>query len=89
MADALAGRDRPRALSEKALAMVDGHVCGADVDGAARWRAFWPEVMSGRTPSMLNGVAVERSIERRAESRPSRTREGQLSPVVRQELIRK
>jgi hypothetical protein len=25
--------------------------------------AFWPEVMAGRTPSVLNGVAVERSIE--------------------------
>lgn len=58
-----------RAVAEKMLAVVDG-VFSAQMSMAGSMAAFWPEVMAGRTPSMLNGVAVERSIE--AALRPAR-----------------
>lgn len=51
-----------RAVSEKALAVVDG-IFSAQMSMAGSMAAFWPEIISGRTPSILNGVAVERSIE--------------------------
>jgi hypothetical protein len=51
-----------RAVSEKALATVNG-IFAAQMSMVGSMAAFWPEIMSGRTPSMLNGVAVERSIE--------------------------
>jgi hypothetical protein len=63
-----AGRQTPwrgetgRAVAEKALAAVDG-IFSAQMSIVGSMMAFWPEVMSGRTPSVLNGVAVERSIE--------------------------
>ena len=34
--------------------------------------SFWPEVLSGRTPSLLTGAAVERSLH--AALRPTRRR---------------
>lgn len=50
-----------RAVAEKLLAAVDG-AFAAQMSMAGSMAAFWPEVMAGRTPSMLNGVAVERSL---------------------------
>jgi hypothetical protein len=51
-----------RAVAEKALATVDG-IFAAQMSMVGSMASFWPEVMAGRTPSMLNGVAVERSIQ--------------------------
>jgi hypothetical protein len=50
-----------RAVQEKATAVVEGTFAAqmALFQSAAR---FWPEVFSGRTPSLFNGVAAERSI---------------------------
>lgn len=60
-----------RAFSEKAAALAEGAVAAqlSLVQSAAR---FWPEVLIGRTPSMLNGVAAERSL--RAALQPARKR---------------
>jgi hypothetical protein len=48
-------------VQEKANAVAEGALAAQ----MALWQSaarFWPEVFSGRTPSLLNGVAVERSI---------------------------
>ena len=58
-----------RAVAEKMLAAADG-AFSAQMSMAGSMAAFWPEVMSGRMPSMLNGVAFERSVE--AALRPAR-----------------
>ncbi len=50
-----------RAVQEKANAMAEG----AFAAQMAMWQSasrFWPEVLSGRTPSLFNGIAAERSI---------------------------
>jgi hypothetical protein len=50
-----------RAVQEKANAVAEG----AFAAQMALWQSaarFWPEVFSGRTPSLLNGIAMERSI---------------------------
>ena len=50
-----------RAVQEKANALADG----AFAAQMALWQSaarFWPEVFSGRTPSLFNGIAVERSV---------------------------
>jgi len=49
------------AVNEKAAALVEGAL-------AAQWSLmasaarFWPEVLAGRTPAILSGVAVERAV---------------------------
>lgn len=50
-----------RAVSEKAAAAVEGAVA-AQVSLAWSAAQFWPEVLSGRTPSLLNGIALERAM---------------------------
>ena len=58
-----------RAVTEKSAAMTQGLMAAQ----LSLWQSalqFWPEVMSGRTPSMLTGVAVERSM--RAALQPTR-----------------
>ncbi|MBZ9684038.1 MULTISPECIES: hypothetical protein [unclassified Mesorhizobium] len=49
------------AVSEKTVAMAEGALAAqmSLLQSASR---FWPEVLSGRTPSLFNGVAAERSI---------------------------
>jgi len=49
------------AISEKAEAMAEG-MLAAQMSLASSAARFWPEVLSGRTPSILNGVAAERSV---------------------------
>lgn len=51
-----------RAVSEKMAATTEGLVA-AQLSMIGSMAGFWPEVMSGRTPSMLNGTAVERSLQ--------------------------
>ena len=49
------------AVNEKAAALVEGALAAqwSLMESAAR---FWPEILSGRTPSLLSGAAVERSL---------------------------
>ena len=55
------GSETARAINEKATAVAEGAFAAqmALFQSAAR---FWPEIFSGRTPSLFNGIAVERSI---------------------------
>ncbi len=50
-----------RAVSEKNTALAEGMLAAQMSMLRSVW-SFWPEVLSGRTPSMLNGVAAEQSI---------------------------
>jgi hypothetical protein len=55
------GTETARAMNEKTAAVAEGMFAAqmSFVQSAAR---FWPEVLSGRTPSILNGVAAELSL---------------------------
>lgn len=50
-----------RAVNEKMVATVEG-VFAAQMSLLQSASRFWPEVFSGRTPSLLSGVAAERSV---------------------------
>ena len=50
-----------RAVSEKLAAAAEG-VMSAQMSVMQSALRFWPEIMSGRVPSMLTGVAIERSV---------------------------
>lgn len=50
-----------RAVHEKTSAMAEG-VFAAQISIIQSAAQFWPEVFSGKTPSMLTGVAVERTL---------------------------
>ena len=49
------------AVTEKTAAAMEG-VLAAQLSLAWSAARFWPELLSGRTPSMLNGVALERAM---------------------------
>lgn len=51
-----------RAVAEKHAALVEGMVA-AQMSIATSMMRFWPDVMAGRTPSMLSGDAMERSLQ--------------------------
>jgi hypothetical protein len=55
------GTETARALNEKTMAMAEG-VFAAQMALLQSASRFWPELLSGRTPSLFNGVAAERSI---------------------------
>lgn len=59
------------AVTEKAAALAEG-IFAAQMSCFRSAMLFWPEVMSGRTPSMLNGVAAQKSAT--AALRPSSRR---------------
>ena len=56
---AAAGAETTRAVTEKAAALAQG-VAAAQMSAIGAAMSFWPEVLSGRTPSILSGVAAER-----------------------------
>ncbi|MDQ6433053.1 hypothetical protein RB623_03180 [Mesorhizobium sp. LHD-90] len=56
-----AGVETMRAVTEKSLAVAQG-VAAAQVSMAGAAMRFWPELLSGRTPSMLTGVAAEQAL---------------------------
>jgi hypothetical protein len=60
-----------RAVTEKAAAIVEGTMA-AQVSLAISASKFWFEVMAGKSPSLLNGIAVERAMH--AALRPSTRR---------------
>lgn len=49
------------AVTEKTAAMAEG-VVAAQMSYFQSAMQFWPEVLSGRTPSVLNGVAAQKSV---------------------------
>ena len=55
------GAETARAMTEKAGAAAEGLVAAqiAYVRAAA---SFWPELISGKTPSLFSGVMFERSL---------------------------
>ena len=55
------GKEMQRAVAEKSAAFAEG-VVAAQVSMFGSMMSFWPEIMSGRTPSMLTGAAAERSL---------------------------
>ena len=70
-----------RAVSRESGGGRRGRDGGADVGDGSRRCASGPEILSGRTPSMLNGVAAERSMQ--AALKPaSRAGQGKLPPVI-------
>lgn len=48
------------AVTEKATAFVEG-ILAAQMAYFRSTMLFWPEILSGRTPSLLNGAAAHRS----------------------------
>lgn len=50
-----------RAVSEKMAAVAEG-VTAAQLSLVDSFSRFWPEIMTGQAPSVLNGVALERSV---------------------------
>jgi hypothetical protein len=62
------GAETTRAVSEKMAAAAEGMVA-AQLSLALSTSMFWLEVWSGRTPSLVNGVALERAVH--AALRPS------------------
>jgi len=50
-----------RAVTEKMSAVGEG-ITAAQLSYLGSMSSFWPEIMSGRTPSLLTGVAAERSV---------------------------
>ncbi|MCX8569210.1 MULTISPECIES: hypothetical protein [Hyphomicrobiales] len=49
------------AVTEKTAAIAEGMVA-AQMSYFQSAMQFWPEVLSGKTPSVLNGVAAQRSV---------------------------
>lgn len=49
------------ATTEKAAAMIEG-VAAAQMSLAISASRYWLELWSGRTPSLINGVAIERAL---------------------------
>jgi hypothetical protein len=55
------GTETSKAMTEKVAAVSEG-VAAAQLSMVSAAIRFWPEVFSGRTPALLNGVAVERAM---------------------------
>lgn len=55
------GTETALAVNEKTAAMAEG-VLAAQMSFLRSASGFWPELLSGRTPSLFNGVAAQRSI---------------------------
>ncbi|WP_269929658.1 hypothetical protein [Aminobacter sp. HY435] len=65
------GGENLSAFTEKTAAIAEGAVA-AQMAFFQSAMQFWPEVMSGRTPSILNGVAAQKSAA--AAMRPASKR---------------
>ena len=55
------GTETARAVNEKTVAVAEG-AFAAQMSFLQSASRFWPEILAGRTPSLFNGVAAERSI---------------------------
>ncbi len=56
------GKETQEAFAEKAAAAAQG-VVAAQVAMAGEALLFWPQLMSGKTPSLLSGAAAERALQ--------------------------
>ena len=50
------------AIGEKIAATAEG-ILAAQMSLLVSFAQFWPEVLAGKTPSLLSGSAIERSIK--------------------------
>lgn len=55
------GTETLKAVTEKAAAVAEGLVA-AQVSYIGAMMRFWPEVLAGKTPSVLSGAALEHSM---------------------------
>lgn len=55
------GGETALAFAEKTSAVAEGMVAAQMSCLQSAWQ-FWPELLSGRMPSVLNGMAAERSM---------------------------
>ena len=53
------GAETTRAVTEKAAAVAQG-MAAAQMSALGAAMRFWPDVLSGRTPSIVSGAAAER-----------------------------
>ena len=68
------------AVNEKMAAMAEG-VFAAQMSLIGSASQFWPEVLAGKTPSVLSGVAIGRSLDAAlGAGQPARRR--QFQPPV-------
>jgi hypothetical protein len=61
-ANASQGRETRRAVTEKTTAAAQGLVAAQVSLAHAMW-SFWPEVLSGRVPSLLDGTAARQASD--------------------------
>jgi hypothetical protein len=64
----LPGAETMKAVTEKAAAFAQG-LAAAQMSMVGSAMRFWPEILSGKTPSILNGAAVELAMN--AAMRPA------------------
>jgi hypothetical protein len=57
----LAGKETLHAVTEKTAAFAEG-VMAANLSVVTSMMSFWPDIIAGRTPSLLSGAAVEHSV---------------------------
>lgn len=62
------GTETLKAVTEKAAAFAEG-VMAANLSYVTSMMNFWPEVLAGKTPSLLSGATLEHSFH--AALRPS------------------
>lgn len=55
------GAETLKAVTEKTAAFSEG-VMAANLSYVTSMMRFWPEVLSGKTPSLLSGAALEHSL---------------------------
>jgi hypothetical protein len=60
-ASVLAGEETVLAVTEKTAAFAEG-VVAAQMSYVGALMAFWPEMLSGRTPALLSGAAFEHAV---------------------------
>jgi hypothetical protein len=57
----LPGSETVKAVTEKGLAVAQG-VAAAQMSMFRSAMRFWPELLAGKTPAMLNGIAAEQAF---------------------------
>jgi hypothetical protein len=57
----LPGAETVKAVTEKGMAAAQG-VAAAQMSMFGSAMRFWPEVLAGKTPAMLNGIAAEQAL---------------------------
>ena len=62
------GAETLKAVTEKTAAFAEGWMA-ANLSYVTSMMSFWPEVLAGKTPTLLSGAALERSFH--AALRPS------------------